>query len=178
MASEQESPSVFRIGRIARPHGVRGVLAITLDNPDSDSLFHVDSIRLAPLEGSGEGTRYDVRRAGPGRKGQVLLSLAGVDTVEAADVLRGREVLVHRDQLPALGEREYWHRDLLGMQAVSSEGTAFGRVAEIVDTAEVPVLVVQGEGGERFVPFADPYVIEVDLPNGRIVVAPPDEAQP
>lgn len=178
MASDRESPTVFRIGRVAKPHGVRGSVAITLDNPSSDSLFHVERIRLAPLEGSGEGTRFDIRRAGPGRKGQAILSLAGVDSVEAADALRGREVLVDREQLPALEESEYWHRDLLGMQAVTADGAPLGRVAEIVDTAEIPVLIVQGEGGDRFVPFADPYVVEVDLPRGRIVVAPPEETRP
>jgi len=175
MSSPRETPSAFRIGRVAKPHGVRGVVAITLDNPDSDSLFHVSWIRL---EGDGGSTRYEVRRAGPGRKGQVLLTLAGVDTIEAADALRGREVLVDPEQLPALGESEYWQRDLLDLQAVGEDGQPVGRVIEIVDTAEVPVLVLRGDGAERFVPFADPYVISIDLAARRIVVAPPLEAAP
>lgn len=175
MSSPRETPSVIRIGRVARPHGVRGSVAITLDNPASDSLFHVSWIRL---DGDGGSTRFDVRRAGPGRKGQVILTLAGVDTVEAADALRGREVAVEPDQLPALGEDEYWQRDLLDLQAFAEDGTPVGRVIEVVDTAEVPVLVVRGDGAERFVPFADPYVISIDLAARQIVVAPPEEASP
>ncbi|HWV37848.1 MAG TPA: ribosome maturation factor RimM [Vulgatibacter sp.] len=175
MPSPSETSPALHIGRVARPHGVRGSVAVNLDNPESDSLFHVSFVRL---EGDAGSVRYDVRRASPGRKGQVVLSLAGVDSVEAADALRGREVLVDPDQLPALGEREYWQRDLLDLQAFGEDGAPIGRVIEVVDTAEVPVLVLRGDGAERYVPFADPYVISIDLASRRIVVAPPEEAPP
>ena len=50
-------------------------------------------------------------------------------------------------------------------------------MAEVVDTADVPVLVVRAEAGEIYVPFVDPYVLSVDLPGGRVVVAPPEPAE-
>jgi len=165
---------MIRIGRIARPHGIRGAVAVTLDNPESESLYGVGWVHLRAGD---EVRRYGVLRSGPGRKGQVLLQLEGVPTPEAAEALRGSEVLLEPAQLPPLGEGEYWERDLLRLEAVDLAGAALGRVVEVVDTADVPVLVVRGKGEEIYVPFVAPYVVEVDLAGGRVVVAPPEVAE-
>ncbi|AKU91284.1 ribosome maturation factor RimM [Vulgatibacter incomptus] len=165
---------MIRVGLIARPHGVRGAVVVTLDNPSSDSLFGVDHVHLGA--GGQAPARFEVRRAGPGRKGQVILVLDGVETPEAVDALRGREVLLDEAQLPALEEHEFWIRDLVGLAAFDSDGTSLGRVEEVVDTAEVPVLIVRDGKDEAFVPFSDPYVVEVDLQARRIVVAPVESA--
>lgn len=165
---------MIRIGIVARPHGLRGGVVVTLDNPASDSLFSARYLHLG--QPAKEPVRYEIRQVGPGRRGQQIVSLAGVSTPEAVDALRGWEVLLEEGQLPPLGEREYWFRDLLGLRAEAEDGTELGEVVEVVDTAEVPVLVVRGEA-ERFVPFSDPFVIEVKLDAGRIRVAPPEELE-
>ncbi len=148
-------------------------MVVTLDNPASDSLFGVDHVHLALAGASPRDFR--IVRAGPGRQGQVILHLEGIERIEDAESLRGCEVLLEEAQFPPLEDREYWHRDLLGLRAFDPEGAALGEVAEVVDTAEVPVLVLRGDGSERFVPFADPYVIRVELDDRRIVLAPPEE---
>jgi len=163
---------MIRIGRIARPHGVRGAVAVTLDNPDSESLLGVEYVHLGP-----DRRRNEVVGASRGRKGQVILQLQGVERIEEAEKLRGLEVWLEEAQLPPLGEDEFWHRDLLGLEAVDEEGRSLGRVTEIVDTAEVAVLVVSRSGRERFVPFTREYVPEVALSEGRVVVRPPEEAE-
>jgi 16S rRNA processing protein RimM len=159
---------MIRVGVVARPHGLRGEMAITLDAADGDTLLRVKGVTI------GEGHRREVVRARRGRRGQVILDV-GLSRPEDVEALRGAEVKVEEAELPPLEENEFWHRDLLGLRAVLADGTELGRVQEIVDTAEVAVLVVQGEGGETFVPFADPHVIEVDVRGGRVVVAPPAE---
>lgn len=160
---------MVRLGKVARPHGVRGAVAITLDNPSSESLLGVEYVHLGA-----EPKRYEVTRSARGRVGQVILELVGIDSVEKAETLRGLEVFLEEEQLPPLGEDEYWHRDLLGLEAVRKDGTSLGRVREIVDTAEVPVLVVGRGEGEVFVPFLREYVLEVEIPEGRLVVEPPE----
>ena len=160
---------MIRVGRIARPHGVRGMVAVTLDDPESESLFGIRFVHLGER-------RLNVTRTAPGRKGQALLQLEGVTTPEAAEALRDLEVLLEPGQLPKLEEGEFWHRDLLGMEAVAAEGNVIGPVVEIVDTADVPVLVVKGEAGEVFVPFTEPYVLGVDVAVRRVTVQPPEMA--
>jgi 16S rRNA processing protein RimM len=165
---------MIRIGRIARPHGVRGAVAVTLDHPESESLFGVGWVHLR----AGDVVRrYVVQRSGPGRRGQALLQLEGVATPEEAEKLRDQEVLLEPGQLPPLGEGEYWLRDLLGLTAVDEAGRELGRVVDVVDTAEVAVLVVQAPVGEIYVPFTAPHLVAVELGAGRVVVAPPEPAE-
>lgn len=172
MAEHEQMPSLVRLGRVARPHGVRGAVAVTLDNPESDSLLGVAHVYLRRGE---QVERRDLRRVQPGRKGQVVLSLEGVPSVEAAELLREQELLIEASQLPSLGEREFWQRDLLGLQVMDARGESLGRVVEVVDTADIPVLVVRGDAKERFVPFTKSHVREVDVSGGRILVDPPEE---
>ncbi|HLV61406.1 MAG TPA: ribosome maturation factor RimM [Fredinandcohnia sp.] len=160
---------MVRVGIVARPHGVRGAVAITLDNPASESLLGIGHVHLG-----GDRRRFEVRRSARGKSGQIILELEGIDSIESAETLRGLEVLLEEDQLPPLGEDEYWHRDLLGLQAVRPDGTPLGRVREIVDTADVPVLVVAHGKEEHFVPFTRRYVPEVSIAEGRVVVDPPE----
>jgi 16S rRNA processing protein RimM len=164
---------MIRVGVVARPHGVRGAIAVTLDDPSSTTLHHVDHVFLGASEDDAAARRIAVRRGGTGRKGQALLELEGVGSFEAADGLRGLWVMVERGQLPPLGAGEYLQRDLLGLRAVDAAGAELGAVAEIVDTASVPILVVRGEGAERYVPFTEDHVLAVDVPGGTIRVAPP-----
>lgn len=166
---------LIRVGRVARPHGVRGAIAITLDYSESESLFGVRWVHLR----AGESVRrWKVLRSGPGRRGQVLLQLEGLNTPEAAEELRDQEVLLEPAQLPPLGEDEYWLRDILGLEAVTAEGASCGRVVDVVDTAEVPVLVIRGQGDEElFVPFTSPWLVGVELEAGRVVVTPPEVAE-
>lgn len=164
---------MVRIGVVARPHGVRGMVAVTLDDPEGTALLGVDHVYLGA--GSDGPRRIDVTRATPGRKGQVLLAFPGIATPEAAETLRGQTVFLEEEQLPALEEGEYRLALLVGLQAVDRQGAPLGRVAEVVDTAEVPVLVVAVRGAEVYVPFAVPHVVDVDVAGGRIVVDPPEE---
>lgn len=166
---------MVRIGKIARPHGVRGGVAVTLDDPDSVSLLGVDYVHL----GAGDSwRRYAVTRTAKGRPGQILLFFADVESVEAAEALRDLEVRLEESQLPPLGADEYWQRDLLGMEAVRPDGSRVGVVEEVVDTAEVAVLVVRRDGEETFVPFHRDHVLSVDVRGRAVVVDPPEVLEP
>jgi 16S rRNA processing protein RimM len=158
---------LLRVGVVARPHGIRGELAVTLDTPDGEALLQVKAVFL------GEA-RHEVKTARRGRPGQMVLDLGFTDPAQV-EVVRGAEVRVEEADLPPLEANEFWHRDLVGLRAVLADGTELGRVTEVVDTAEVAVLVVAGSAGEVYVPFADPHVIEVDVPGGLVKVAPPAE---
>ncbi len=151
------------------------MVAVTLDDPESESLLGIRYVHLRATDAAPR--RIVVVRSAPGRKGQSLLQLEGLTTPEAAEALRDQEVLLEEEQLPKLQPGEYWERDLLRLTAVDEAGQELGPIAEVVDTADVPVLVVRGKAGELFVPFVDPYVLSVDTAAGKVVVAPPEMAE-
>lgn len=92
----------------------------------------------------------------------------------AAERLRGTELSVPRAALPPLGEGEYYHADLIGLDAVSDDGAALGRVVLVENFGAGDVLEIErppenGKPGKRFmVPMRPEAVPEWD--DARLVV--------
>jgi 16S rRNA processing protein RimM len=96
--------------------------------------------------------------------------ISGVDDRDAAAVWVGADILVARSQLPAAKPGEYYWADLEGLDAVTPDGTALGRVSHLFETGANDVLVLRGER-ERLVPYLPGSVVrEVDLAARRIVL--------
>jgi 16S rRNA processing protein RimM len=152
------------IGRIARPHGVRGVLRVTLYDPTSQTLQQTAEVVVA-------GQRYAVRSARAlGDAPAFLVELAGVATRDDAEALRGQEVAVRREALSLAGS-EYLVADLVGCATFDPKGRDLGTVREVFWSGAQDILVLDGD---NMVPLVDEWVIEVDLAGRRIVVEPHD----
>ena len=74
-----------------------------------------------------------------------------------------------RAELPANREGEYYWSELIGLDVVTREGVALGRVTGLLETGANPVLVVEGER-ERLIPFVEAVVVAVDVAGGRLTV--------
>jgi 16S rRNA processing protein RimM len=159
------------IGRIGGAHGLRGwlkVLSFT-DPPDNLLQHPVWSLR------GPDGTATDYRLRDAEFDGRWLrASLEGVEDRDAAELLRGMEVVVARSALPPAGQREYYRDDLLGMEVRNLAGVVLGRVSHFVDAPAVPVMVIRGER-EHWVPAAPPHLLRVRLEQGEIDVDWPEE---
>ena len=122
-------------GVVGRPHGL-------------DGSFHVLSPRPALLA-LGTTVRAAGRDAAvvrlAGTDDRPIVRLDGVDTREAADALRGTELLVPRSVAPALEEDEWWAEDLVGCRVVDGD-RALGRVVRLLPLPSCEVLEVAPEG--------------------------------
>jgi 16S rRNA processing protein RimM len=104
-----------------------------------------------------------------GAKG-LIATLPGIEDRDAADALRGVEILVPRSALPPPAPGEYYWVDLEGLRVANREGADFGVVSHLFDNGANAVLVARGER-ERMIPFKIPeYVVAVDLDAGTITV--------
>ncbi len=105
-------------------------------------------------------------------KGGVVLHFAGVDSITAADALKGLIVAIPREERAALGEDEVYVGDLIGCVLVDVAGVEAVRVGEIenVDRSggAAPLLVVRGTKGEVLVPFTKSYLRKIDLDERRV----------
>jgi len=165
-------PEHLGIGYVARARGLKGQLVVRTFDPASEALEHVDRVLLRLRDGSTRQLAIAGRQVGAGAW---VLTLTGVADRNSAEELVGAQVSVFRDDLPRPGEGEYFQGDLIGLEAVDEAGVGLGKVEEIWNTGPVPNLVIRGpERAELLVPFADDFVISVDLRAGRVVLRPPE----
>lgn len=155
------------LGRIVAPHGVRGEVRLLLETDFPERLPG----RTARLGESGRETR--VRTARAHRGGLWLVALEGVDSREAAEALRGVELLVDATSLPPLPEGQWYRHELVGLQVRADDGRELGRLVDVLSTGANDVFVVRGPAGEILLPALRSVVRSVDLDSGRMTVTLP-----
>jgi 16S rRNA processing protein RimM len=147
-------------GRVGRPHGLDGSFHVT--RPRGALLALGTAVRIAG------GEAEIVRRAGTDER--PILRLAGHDGREAAEALRGHDLLVHRGAAPALDEDEWYAEDFEGCRVVDGAAEV-GRVVRMVALPSCEALEVERDGASvLLVPLVRDAVRSVDLDAGVVDV--------
>ena len=158
---------MITVGRLHGAFGVRGEVKLESFTDPLRSIARYQPWILRDARGielACEGVR--VREGGKG----LIATMPGIEDKDAADALRGTEVLVPRSALPPPAEGEFYWVDLEGLRVVNVEGTDFGIVSHLFSTGANDVLMVRGDR-ERMVPFVEPdFVKSVDFDAGLITV--------
>jgi 16S rRNA processing protein RimM len=155
------------IGMIVATHGVGGTLKVKA--PGSGRHLRKGIVPVI----KGERRRILAVRKTP--KG-FLVDLEGIGDRELAGSLRGRELLLDREELDAPDEEVFYVGDLLGLEAYDAAENRLGSVADIFETPAHEVLVVRDEASaEHYVPFTFEHVPSVDIEERRVVVNPPED---
>ncbi|MDH5674961.1 MAG: ribosome maturation factor RimM [Myxococcales bacterium] len=162
------------LAAVTGAHGLSGELRLKLFNPESEllqSLTHV-SVMRPDAEGSPRRIEIEsIRR----HKGSLLLRLSGCRDRDAALALRGCQLCVRRDELPELEPGEYYLVDLVGLEARTPAGELVGHIEEVLEYPSAQAVRVRTVEGELEIPNLPPYVVEVQLDQGRIIVDALDE---
>ena len=166
------APRRVCLGVIAGAHGVRGQVRIKSFAEDPTNLT-----AYGPLTDEAGGRVFRITVTGQA-KGVLLARIEGVKDRDEALALRGARLHVDRDALPAPDEDEYYHADLIGLRAEDHDGRPVGEVVEVHNFGAGDVLeIARPEAQPLLLPFTKAAVPEVDLAEGRVVVAPPEEAE-
>lgn len=165
------------LGQIARVHGVRGEMVVRSFTADP-----ADVAAYGPLSDKSGTRHFDLTLVRSGPKG-VVVRIAGVQDRDAAEALRGTELYVAREALPAPEADAFYHADLAGLSAVDGDGAALGTVTGVHNYGAGDFLeVALAAGGSVLVPFTNANVPDVDLASRRATIVPPldddGEAEP
>lgn len=153
------------LAAITGAHGVTGEIRLKLFGEGVDALARHKSFNDGALT---------LTRIRSDNKGGAIARFAEVSGRDAAEKLRGTVLTIARDALPALGEGEYYHTDLIGLTVVTDTGEAVGRAIAIhnfgaTDIIEIERDPVPEKGQKTFmVPMIEAAVIEWD--GERLVV--------
>lgn len=171
----REWAGLVAIGRIVKPQGRHGEVAV---EPLSDRPDRFPNLARAFLPAAaGQAREVVVLRAWP-HKGRFVVKLEGVDSIDAAETLRGQELRIGEEELAPLPADTYYHHQLVGLRGVDARRGELGTVHSLMETgAGAVVLVLRGDGGETLVPLAATFVREVDLAAGVLRLDLPDEIE-
>ncbi len=162
------------IGVVVKPQGRHGEVAV---DPTTDLPARFPGLARAFLPGSGAEARPAEVVSCRSHKGRWVVKLAGVDTIDEAESLRGQELRIPEEDLPALPAGSYYHHQLKGLRVEDEVGGVLGTVDDILEAGSAPVLVVKGPAGETLIPLAEGFLREVDLAGGRLRVRMPETVE-
>ena len=170
------------VGRIDQAWGIQGWFKVHPHSASSEALFSSKRWFISPPQRPGakrtsSGAVALLRIIQCKEHGSTLVAKAE-ETPDrtAAEGLKSWRIFVPRSSFPTPESNEYYWVDLIGLEVWNPEGVHLGRVVELISTGPHDVLVLNATGEPassktpvRMIPFVDAYIVEVDLPQGRIL---------
>ena len=153
------------VGRVVRPHGVRGALLVEPLSRVIDSLKPGSQVYFGDSNQSAEmiSSRY--------HQGRLMISLQGVNDRTQAEAFRDQELKIRTSQAAPLEKDEYYYWQIIGLQAVLESGEALGEIVDILETGANDVYIVRRlDGGDLLLPAIASVILKVDLDAGTITV--------
>ena len=144
-------------GEIVTTHGVRGEMKVLpwVDGPEI--LCEFDRVRIAGREYNVESCRI--------QKSCNLLRVEGIDTMEAAQAMRGKTVELYREDID---DEVIFAAELIGVE-VYADGENIGKIVEVLDYPGNSVYVVKGKH-EYMIPAVKQFILSTDMENNRMDV--------
>jgi 16S rRNA processing protein RimM len=163
--------AVLTIGRIGKPRGVRGDVFVAPWTDDPEERYAVGSVlRTSPPE-RGPLTVTAMSMA----SGKLVVHFDGHDSREAAEQLRGLELVIDAGERPPLEDPDdFYDTELVGLAARTVAGVELGSVREVLHAGAADYLVLEVDGVERLVPFVTAIVPTVDVAGGFVEIDPPE----
>lgn len=154
-----EKSRYLRCGEIINTHGVRGVVRARSECDSPDVLASLTHIYVKNKDAYAQ---YAVTHASL-QKGFVLLTLDGVDTLEAAVALKGTVIYAERKELEQFMEPgDRFIADLIGLPLIHADtGEELGTLRDVYNAGASDIYVVDTPQGERMMPAVAEFVTEI-----------------
>lgn len=165
--------SLVVLGRLAKPHGVKGDIRVDYYADSADLLDKPLMLR------AGRFAPRPIRvRDWHLWKDQLILGIEGCNDRSAAEQLRGQELLIDASFLPEPEEDEPYLRDLIGLSVRLEDGTTVGELEDVDFPAGQEMWVIhapeESGGYEILFPAVPEFVRDIDLSAGTATIAPPE----
>jgi 16S rRNA processing protein RimM len=123
-----------------------------------------------------DGRELKVTAFRPTKPGEAVIAFEGVGDRNAAEALKGAELLVDRAALPQTEEDEFYHADLIGLEARDAEGRILGKVSALYNYGASDVIELRRpDGNDVLLAFSRETVPVLNIAAGYIVVAVPED---
>jgi 16S rRNA processing protein RimM len=157
------------VGRIARPHGLRGHVIV---NPETDFVDDRFVSGATMWTRSDRGEELLTISSARVQNGRPVIGFSGFASIDAVERLSGLELRVPEESLHALGDGAYYQHQLVGCSVQTVGGEPIGEVVRVEGGAGGSLLAIRSTRGEVLVPFAQHICVEIDVAERRIVIDP------
>ena len=156
------------IGRILKPHGVRGELKVYPETYDVERFYHLHQIYL---EMNDDYREFEIETVRVTTGGKIFLKLVGVSDRNEADLLRGMVVTIDEKEVSPLPEGTYYFYQLEGMTVFDrSSQKEIGIVDRIVEAGSADLYIVKHNDEEYMIPAIKKFIKKVDVGNKRMEI--------
>ena len=154
-------------GKIVGTHGIKGEVRI---EPWCDSPEFLCAFKKLYLDEKGQ-TFIEVKSRP--HKNITLAKIKGVDTIEAAEKLRGKIIYINRDDI-TLDEGVNFVQDLIGIEVKDAEnGTVYGKITDVLRTGANDVYEITDSNNKKYLaPVIDEVVEEINVDGGFVLIRP------
>jgi 16S rRNA processing protein RimM len=159
------------VGRIARPHGIRGHVFVTPETDFVDERFVPGATMWTRSDQGDERLMIAAARV---QNGRPVIAFDGFSSIDDVERLAGLELRVPEDSLRPLAAGAYYQHQLVGCAVETTAGQSIGVVRRVDGGAAGSLLAIDGARGEVLIPFAAEICKEVDIAARRIRVEPPE----
>ena len=148
---------LIEVGQIVNTHGVRGEVKVLCWLDDPEMLCEFDRCRIDGKEFTMEQVRV--------QKTCNLVQLKGIDTMEKAQLMRGKTIELYREDID---DEVIFAAELIGVE-VFCEGQSIGKIKEVLDYPGNSVYVVKGQH-EYMIPAVNQFILSTDVEGNRMEV--------
>lgn len=177
-------PPLRTLARVVRPQGRHGEVLCDLLTDFPDQFTSSEHLLLTNAAGVQTPAVIEKYWLPTGRNaGRIVLKLAGTDSITQAEQLRGNAVQMPHEERVSLDDGTYYVSDLLGCE-VHNAGAVLGTIADVqfpvsssgkrLDEAAAIFVVAGPDGQESLIPFAQAFVLALDLEHRVISMALPE----
>ena len=140
-------------GEIVTTHGIKGEVKVLCWLDDPEMLCEFDRCRIGGKEYTIEQCRV--------QKTCNLVKLSGVDTMDSAQLMRGKIIELYREDID---DEVIFAAELIGVE-VYSDNALIGKITDVLDYPGNSVYIVKGEH-EYMIPVVKEFVLNVDTSSG------------
>ncbi len=151
------------LGKITAPAGIKGEVRVYPYTDELTRFAQISHVVTGQVSRAIQSVRY--------QKGMVVLKLAGVEDRNAAEGLRGQELLLPKDEMWEQPEGTYFIRDLIGMAVQTAEGTLIGELSDVIQNPAQDIYEIKKVGGGSFLlPAVSAFILDVDTASRLMTV--------
>lgn len=167
-----ERPSLVAVGKIGRPHGLRGGVKVYPYGESLASMSNGDVVYVR-LPGGTKDSPLTLTGILPQGK-FIIVHMAEIGARDVAEDLVGAEILLPVESLPPTEEGEYYHFQIIGLTVETLDGRSVGVVQGVLEAGGNDIYSVDREGKEILIPAVEGIICSIDLEHGRMVIDPPE----